>query len=251
MGELYSFVSYIFYILASIMMLAFSLLQLTRQELRGPHHRVLVTDSEIKDSGDLQSRAPPRVHGKVVFKNVSFQIPPRRARATSPVGHQLHRRAGQFTAVIAARRRESSLVNLNPLLRRTRRGVIVAPWTCATTRSRALRSRVGMVPKTTCCSPGRYGKTCLGYPEATEEEWSLAGKTPRPMISSCVPDGFDTFSTGRVNVSAGKQRLCIAGAMLEKNPPYSYTTIRPARSTQPRGPYPRFLMENLQARRSS
>ena len=93
-------------------------------------------------------------------------------------------------------------------------------WTCATTRWKTLRERIGVVLQKNTLFSGTIRENLLwGKPDASQAEIEAACRDAQAhdFIMS-FPQGYDTeLGQGGVNVSGGqKQRLCIARAMLKK-----------------------------------
>ena len=215
-GELYSFITYISSVLMSVMMLSFTLLQVTRARACAERiNEVLDTEPDIRDG----AAALPAPMGRVEFRDVSF-------RYTAGTGDDvlahidLNIEPGQFIAVIGGTGvGKSSLVNLIPRFYDVTGGAVlvdgldVRDWPVE-----ALRQRIGMVLQTNVLFTGTIRENLLwGRPDATEEEMIAAAKNAQAYdFIMSFPDGFDTMlEQGGVNVSGGqKQRLCIARAML-------------------------------------
>ncbi len=223
-GELYSFVSYIFYILISVMMLAFSLLQLTRARACAARIiEVFDTEPQIKNGGQASGKSLPEPQGKIEFKNVFFKYSTAGTGDNVLADISFSVEPGQFVAVIGATGvGKSSLVNLIPRFYDVTEGaVFVDNMDVRDYPLEALRDRIGMVLQNNVLFSGTIRENLLwGNPDATEEELTEAAKNAQAYdFIMSFPDGFDTFlEQGGVNVSGGqKQRLCIARAML-RNP---------------------------------
>ena len=220
-GDLFSFISYIMNVLMSVMMLAFSLLQLTRARASADRiNAVLDTVPAIRDKEGAGSEALPESLGKVEFRDVSFKYI---ATGTGDdvLSHiDLTIEPGQFVAVIGGTGvGKSSLVNLIPRFYDVTGGaVLVDGLDVRDYPVAALRRRVGMVLQNNVLFSGTIRENLLwGDPEATEEQMIRAAKDAQAYdFIMSFPDGFDTYiEQGGVNVSGGqKQRLCIARAML-------------------------------------
>ncbi len=216
-GDLYSFITYISSVLMSVMMLAFTLLQVTRARACAERiNEVLDTNPDITDGTADELPAPA---GRVEFKDVSF-------RYTAGTGDDvlahidLSIEPGQFVAIVGGTGvGKSSMVNLIPRFYDVSGGAVlvdgldVRDWPVE-----ALRERIGMVLQNNVLFTGTIRENLLwGRPDATEEEMIAAAKNAQAYdFIMSFPDGFDTMlEQGGVNVSGGqKQRLCIARAML-------------------------------------
>ena len=220
-GDLFSFISYIMNVLMSVMMLAFSLLQLTRARASADRiNEVLDTVPAIRDKEGSDRGALPGSLGKVEFRDVSFKYI---ATGTGDdvLSHiDLTVEPGEFVAVIGGTGvGKSSLVNLIPRFYDVTGGaVLVDGLDVRDYPVAALRQRVGMVLQNNVLFSGTIRENLLwGDPEATEEQMIRAAKDAQAYdFIMSFPDGFDTYiEQGGVNVSGGqKQRLCIARAML-------------------------------------
>lgn len=223
-GDLYSFITYISSVLMSIMMIAFTLLAVTRARACAERiHEVLNTVPEIAD-GKVSADNLPEVRGSVEYRDVSFKYV---ATGTGDdvLSHiHLDIEPGQFVAIVGGTGvGKSSMVNLIPRFYDVTGGQVlvdgldVRDWPVA-----ALRERVGMVLQNNVLFTGTIRENLLwGKPDATEEELITAAKNAQAYeFIMSFPDGFDTYiEQGGVNVSGGqKQRLCIARAML-RHPP--------------------------------
>ncbi|MEG2455566.1 MAG: ABC transporter ATP-binding protein [Oscillospiraceae bacterium] len=221
-GDLSSFITYIAQILMSVMMVAMSLLQLTRASACMKRIlEVLDTDPDIADGTDRQTRLPAP-GGKVEFRDVSFKY---LATGTGDdvLAHvSLEIEPGQFVAIVGGTGvGKSSLVNLIPRFYDATGGsVLVDGLDVKDYPLDDLRGRIGMVLQNNVLFSGTVRENLLwGKEDATEEELIAAAKSAQAYEFICgLPESFDTrLDQGGVNVSGGqKQRLCIARAMLKK-----------------------------------
>ena len=222
-GDLFSFISYIMNVLMSVMMLAFTLLQLTRARASASRIlEVLETVPDIRDAEGAERAALPEKRGKVEFRDVSFKY---KADGTGDdvLAHiDLSIEPGEFVAIIGGTGvGKSSLVNLIPRFYDVTGGaVLVDGLDVRDYPVKALRERIGMVLQNNVLFSGTIRENLLwGDPEATEEQLIRAAKDAQAYdFIMSFPDGFDTYiEQGGVNVSGGqKQRLCIARAMLRR-----------------------------------
>ena len=220
-GDLYSFITYIMNVLMSVMMIAVTLLHVTRARACAERiNEVLVTVPDIRDADDA---APAQISsgcGSVEFRDVTFRY------AASGTGDDvlahinLTIEPGSFVAVVGGTGvGKSSLVNLIPRFYDVTDGAVlvdgkdVREWPVE-----ELRERIGMVLQNNVLFSGTIRENLLwGNPDATEDEIIAAAKNAQAYdFIMSFPDGFDThIEQGGVNVSGGqKQRLCIARAML-------------------------------------
>ena len=223
LGSLQAFINYIFQILMSVMMVAMSLLQLSRAQACA--HRiqeVLHTEPSVEDKPGCGQRELPAPRGAVEFRDVSFRY------AASGTGDDVLShisftvKPGQFVALVGGTGTgKSSLVNLIPRFYDVTGGaVLVDGMDVRDYPLEELRGRIGMVLQNNVLFSGTIRENLKwGNPDATEEEVIQAAKDAQAYdFIMSFPDGFDTnLSQGGVNVSGGqKQRLCIARAMLRK-----------------------------------
>ena len=220
-GELYSFISYIMNVLMSVMMLAFTLLQLTRARACAERiNEVLDTVPDIRNGENAAQTALPAPRGSVEFRDVSFRYV---ATGTGDdvLSHiDLKIEPGEFVAIVGGTGvGKSSLVNLIPRFYDVTGGAVYVDGVDVRDYPvEALRERIGMVLQNNVLFSGTIRENLLwGDPNATEEDMIQAAKNAQAYdFIMSFPDGFDTYiDQGGVNVSGGqKQRLCIARAML-------------------------------------
>ena len=222
-GDLYAFITYIFNILISVMMVAFALLNLTRARACAERiNEVLDTVPDIRDAEDAHKRDLPEALGHVEFRDVSFKYV---ATGTGDdvLSHiDLEIKPGEFVAIVGGTGTgKSSLVNLIPRFYDVTGGqVLVDGLDVRSYPIAKLRERIGMVLQNNVLFSGTIRENLLwGDPNAGDEDMITAAKNAQAYdFIMSFPDGFDTYiDQGGVNVSGGqKQRLCIARAMLRK-----------------------------------
>ncbi len=220
LGSLQAFISYIAQILMSVMMVAMSLLQLSRAQASARRiQEVLDAQSDIQDAAQPAQLPPAR--GKVEFRDVSFRY----ATGTGDdvLAHiDLTVEPGQFVAIVGGTGvGKSSLVNLIPRFYDVTGGQVLLDGVDVRDYPlKELRERIGMVLQNNVLFSGTVRENLLwGDPDATEEDLVRATKDAQAYsFIMSLPDGFDThLEQGGVNLSGGqKQRLCIARAMLRK-----------------------------------
>ncbi len=221
-GDLASFLTYIMQILMSVMMLAMSLLQLSRAQASARRIMEVIDAQPAITDGKRSSESLPEARGHVEFKNVSFKYALSGTGDDVLTGIDLDIRPGQFVAVVGGTGTgKSSLVNLIPRFYDVTGGqVLVDGVDVRDYPLEDLRGRIGMVLQNNVLFSGTIRENLLwGKPDATEEELVQAAKDAQAYeFISSLPDGFDTrMDQGGVNVSGGqKQRLCIARAMLRQ-----------------------------------
>ena len=223
LGSLQAFISYITQILMSVMMVAMSLLQLSRAQACAHRiNEVLTTRPSVEDKETAVRSDLPAPRGKVEFRDVSFKYV-----ATGTGDDVLSHisftvQPGQFVAIVGGTGTgKSSLVNLIPRFYDATGGcVLVDGVDVRDYPLEELRGRIGMVLQNNVLFTGTIRENLLwGKPDATEEEIVQAAKDAQAYdFIMSFPDGFDTvLDQGGTNVSGGqKQRLCIARAMLRK-----------------------------------
>lgn len=223
LGDLQAVLNYVFQVLMSVMMVAMTLLNLTRAQACAKRvNEVLNTQPTVRD-GEADGEGPvsaPR--GKVEFRNVSFRY------VTGGTGDDVLRNVsftvepGKFVAIVGGTGTgKSSLVNLIPRFYDVTGGsVLVDDVDVRDYPLEELRGRIGMVLQNNVLFTGSIRENLLwGREDATEEEMIQAAKDAQAYdFIMALPEGFDTQLTqGGTNVSGGqKQRLCIARAMLRK-----------------------------------
>ena len=223
LGDLQAFLNYIFQILMSVMMVAMSLLQLSRSQACAARiQEVLDTEPSVEDRPEAGLKPLPAPRGEVEFRDVSFKY---LASGTGDdvLSHiSFSVKPGQFVALVGGTGTgKSSLVNLIPRFYDVTGGqVLVDGMDVRDYPLEELRSRIGMVLQTNVLFTGTIRENLLwGDPDATEAQMIQAAKDAQAYdFIMSLPDGFDTrLDQGGVNVSGGqKQRLCIARAMLRK-----------------------------------
>lgn len=222
-GDLSSFLTYIFLILMSIMMMAMSLLQLTRAQASARRIcEVLDAEPSIRDGSPEDGAALPAPRGAVEFRGVSFKYNASGSgdRVLTDVSFSVA--PGRFLAIVGGTGTgKSSLVNLIPRFYDVTSGsVLVDGLDVRDYPVEDLRARIGMVLQNNLLFSGTIRENLLwGKEDATEEELVQAAKNAQAYdFIMSFPEGFDTYlEQGGVNVSGGqKQRLCIARAMLKK-----------------------------------
>ena len=223
LGSLQAFINYIVQILMSVMMVAMSLLQLSRSQACAHRiNEVLNTEPSVEDRPGAAERTLPAPRGEVEFRDVSFKYV---ATGTGDdvLSHiSFDVKPGQFVAIVGGTGTgKSTLVNLIPRFYDVTGGAVLLDGVDVRDYPlEELRSRIGMVLQNNVLFTGTVRENLLwGDPNATEEELIQAAKDAQAYdFIMGLPNGFDTYlSQGGVNVSGGqKQRLCIARAMLRK-----------------------------------
>ena len=223
LGDLQAILTYVSQILMSVMMVAMTLLQLSRAQACARRiNEVLDTEPSVENNDQAAARPLPAPRGEVEFRDVSFKY------VASGTGDDVLEhisftvRPGQFVAIVGGTGTgKSSLVNLIPRFYDVTGGaVLVDGMDVRDYPLEQLRSRIGMVLQSNILFSGTIRENLLwGDPDATEEQMIQAAKDAQAYdFIMSFPDGFDTLlEQGGVNVSGGqKQRLCIARAMLRR-----------------------------------
>ncbi len=221
LGDLNAFLSYIMQVLMSVMMVAMSLLQLSRAQACARRiNEVLSASPSVRNKAETAPLPAPR--GRVEFQDVSFKyaVGGTGDDVLSHIGFTVE--PGQFVAIVGGTGTgKSSLVNLIPRFYDVTGGAILVDGVDVRDYPlEELRSRIGMVLQTNILFTGTIRENLLwGRPDATEAELVQAAKDAQAYdFIMQLPQGFDTVLTqGGTNVSGGqKQRLCIARAMLRR-----------------------------------
>ena len=223
LGDLQAILNYVFMVLMSVMMVAMTLLNLSRAQACAKRiNEVLETVPNVADDEQAAQRSLPEAKGKVEFEHVNFRY------VTGGTGDDvLHDinftvEPGKFVAIVGGTGTgKSSLVNLIPRFYDVTGGrVLVDGMDVRDYPLEELRGRIGMVLQNNVLFSGTIRENLMwGREDATEEEMIQAAKDAQAYeFIMARPEGFDTMVTqGGTNVSGGqKQRLCIARAMLRK-----------------------------------
>lgn len=223
LGDLQAFTGYISQILMSVMMVAMTLLQLSRSQACAQRiNEVLEATPDIQDGQNAQSAKLPAPKGKVELRKVSFKYTASGTGDDVLKDIDLTVEPGQFVAVIGGTGvGKSSLVNLIPRFYDPTGGqVLLDGMDVRDYPLDDLRARIGMVLQNNVLFTGTVRENLLwGKPDATQEELDRAAKDAQAYgFIMSLPQGYDTLlDQGGVNLSGGqKQRLCIARAMLKQ-----------------------------------
>jgi len=241
-GELISFISYIFMILISVMMMSMIIIMSARAEASGRRIlEVLQAKIDIQDKSsamvenqfsdhmeDLLKKNPnasefPKVRkGKIEFREVNFRYSIAGSGEDVLCGINFTIESGSIVGIVGSTASgKSTLVNLIPRLYDVTSGVVlVDDMDVRDYRLYDLRAQIGTVLQTNTLFSGTILENILwGNRQATQAEVESACQLAQAhdFIMS-FPDGYATLlGQGGVNISGGqKQRLCIARAMLKK-----------------------------------
>ena len=218
-GELTGFLSYVFQVMNSMMMMSNVFLLLTRS-LASAHRIAQVLDEPV----ELTSPPQPEREvsdGSVTFDHVSFKY---RADAEEYALEDvtLHIPAGQTVGILGGTgSSKTTLVQLIPRLYDATEGTVsVGGKDVRDYELDALRSAVGIVlQKNTLFSGSVRENLRWGDAQANDEAlWAACRVACADEFLERTPKGLDTdLGQGGVNVSGGqKQRLCIARALLKR-----------------------------------
>ena len=218
-GELTGFLSYVFQVMNSMMMMSNVFLLLTRS-LASAHRIAQVLDEPV----ELTSPPQPEREvsdGSVTFDHVSFKY---RADAEEYALEDvtLHIPAGQTVGILGGTgSSKTTLVQLIPRLYDATEGTVsVGGKDVRNYELDALRSAVGIVlQKNTLFSGSVRENLRWGDAQAGDETlWAACRVACADEFLERTPKGLDTdLGQGGVNVSGGqKQRLCIARALLKR-----------------------------------
>ena len=218
-GELTGFLSYVFQVMNSMMMMSNVFLLLTRS-LASAHRIAQVLDEPV----ELTSPPQPEREvsdGSVTFDHVSFKY---RADAEEYALEDvtLHIPAGQTVGILGGTgSSKTTLVQLIPRLYDATEGTVsVGGKDVRNYELDALRSAVGIVlQKNTLFSGSVRENLRWGDAQADDEAlWAACRVACADEFLERTSKGLDTdLGQGGVNVSGGqKQRLCIARALLKR-----------------------------------
>lgn len=223
LGDLQAFTGYISQILMSVMMVAMTLLQLSRSQACAQRiNEVLEATPDIQDGQNAQNAKLPAPKGKVELRKVSFKYTASGTGDDVLKDIDLTVEPGQFVAIVGGTGvGKSSLVNLIPRFYDPTGGqVLLDGMDVRDYPLDDLRARIGMVLQNNVLFTGTVRENLLwGKPDATQEELDRAAKDAQAYgFIMSLPQGYDTLlDQGGVNLSGGqKQRLCIARAMLKQ-----------------------------------
>jgi ATP-binding cassette subfamily B multidrug efflux pump len=218
-GALTAFITYLMYILISVMMATFMFVLIPRAEVCAERiQEVLETEASVVVPAEPVIELPERGH--VDLREVDFRYP----GAEEPVlrGVNLVARPGETTAIIGSTGSgKTTLLNLIPRLYDSSTGSVLVDGVDVREIEPGLLSRsIGLVPQKpylfagTVASNLRYGR-----PDATDDElWqALEIAQARDFVEQMV-GGLDApIAQGGSNVSGGqRQRLAIARALVHQ-----------------------------------
>lgn len=218
-GDLTGFLSYVFQVMNSLMMLSNVFLLLTRSLASA--HRVCEVLDETVELGSPAEPVKEVADGSVDFTDVSFKYhADAEEYALSHVN--LHIASGQTVGVLGGTgSAKTTLVQLIPRLYDATEGVVkVGGLDVRRYDLAALRDAVGIVLQKNVLFSGTVRENLQwGCPDADDNTlWAACETACADEFLRRMPDGLDTdLGQGGVNLSGGqKQRLCIARALLKQ-----------------------------------
>jgi ATP-binding cassette subfamily B multidrug efflux pump len=224
-GQLISFLSYVFQILFSVMMISMVFIMTARAQASGRRTlEVLETEVDIveKPLPAVPAALPQVSAGKVEFRDVAFRYSLTGTGEDVLSGISFSAEPGEIVAIVGGTGSgKSTLVNLIPRLYDVSAGaVLVDGCDVRDYPIAALRDGIGVVLQDNTLFSGTIRENLLwGRRDATQEEIEAACRDAQAheFIMS-FPEGYETMlGQGGVNVSGGqKQRLCIARAILRQ-----------------------------------
>ncbi|MFJ9618194.1 ABC transporter ATP-binding protein [Streptomyces noursei] len=218
-GALTAFLSYLMYILMSIMMATFMVMMLPRAEVCAERiQEVLTTESSVTPPAAPVGTL--RRHGELELRDVEFRFP----GAEQPVlkDISLTARPGETTAVIGSTGSgKSTLLGLVPRLFDATGGtVLVDGEDVRTLAPETLAAVIGLVPQKPYLFSGTVASNLrYGNPDATDDElWHALGIAQARDFVERMEGGLHApIAQGGTNVSGGqRQRLAIARALVRK-----------------------------------
>jgi ATP-binding cassette subfamily B protein len=216
-----SFISYIFQILFSVMMLSMIVVMSARAQASG--RRVLeVLEAELDIVDRPQTSTPHERAGRVEFRQVTFKYDLSGSGENVLCDISFTVEPGQVVGVVGGTGTgKTTLVHLIPRLYDVTAGaVLVDGVDVRDFPLETLRDEIGVVLQQNALFSGTIRENLLwGKPDATPEELESACRDAQAHeFIMGFADGYDTrLGQGGVNLSGGqKQRLGIARAMLKQ-----------------------------------
>ena len=218
-GSLTAFLSYLIFVLMSVMMATFMATMIPRAEVSaGRIVEVLDTDSTVLEAPEPV--AVPEGPVSVEFREVGFTYPGAEVPVLQDVSFTA--RPGQTTAIIGSTGAgKTTLMNLVPRLYDATAGaVLIGGVDVREAALDAVWSRVGLVPQKPYLFTGSVADNLrYGDPEATEEDlWHALQVAQGADFVRAMADGLDSsVAQGGGNVSGGqRQRLALARALVRR-----------------------------------
>lgn len=222
-ATLNAFISYIFMILMSLMMVSMLFIMLSRATASYNRIKeVLETEVDLTDTAAIASGAGHKIRGLVEFDGVKFHYNDNGEEVLENITFTAQ--PGQVVAIIGGTGAgKSSLIQLIPRLYDVTAGSVkIDGIDVRQYPLEELRSQIGMVLQKNTLFSGTIAENLRwGNENATDDEIRQAAEAACAAdFIEGFPDKYETWiDQGGVNVSGGqKQRLCIARAMLKKPP---------------------------------
>lgn len=217
-GDLTGFLSYVFQVMNSLMMISNVFLLLTRS-LASARRVCQVLEEEVVLTSPEQGQTQVK-DGGVDFENVSFKYQ-EKAKEFALSGVTLHFAPGQTIGILGGTgSAKTTLVQLIPRLYDATQGrVLVGGKDVRDYDLEVLRDAVGIVLQKNVLFSGTVRENLLwGNPDATDDQlWTACRQACADEFLEKMPKGLDSdLGQGGVNLSGGqKQRLCIARTLLK------------------------------------
>ncbi len=226
-GQLIGFISYVFQILMSVMMISMVVIMSARAQASGRRVlEILETEIDIADSpaaeAAAQAAAPQVTAGRVEFCDVAFRYSRSGSGEEVLSGIDFVAEPGETVAIVGGTGSgKSSLVSLIPRLYDVSSGAVrIDGVDVRDYPLKTLRQSIGVVLQKNTLFSGTIRDNLLwGDEDATQAEIEAACRIAQAHdFIMAFPDGYATeLGQGGVNLSGGqKQRLCIARALLRK-----------------------------------
>lgn len=220
-GELISFVNYLFQVLMSLMMFSMIAMNFARASASSKRIvEVLNANPSLKDRAVAKGEESKIGKGMIEFDHVSFHYAGGETDVLKNLTFTVQ--PGETIAVVGGTGAgKSSLVQLVPRLYDVTAGAVrIDGVDVRNYRLEDIHDKVGMVLQKNELFSGTIAENLRwGKQDATQEEMETATRVSEihEFIIS-MPEGYDTLlGRGGVNLSGGqKQRLCIARALLRK-----------------------------------
>jgi ATP-binding cassette subfamily B multidrug efflux pump len=218
-GALIAYLTYLFQILMSLMMVNFLIILLPRSSVCADRIQlVLDTPSTVVEAAEPVRDLP--TEGLLELDGVGFHYPGAEAPVLSSISVQV--RAGETLAVIGSTGAgKTTLLNLVPRLFDVTSGVVRVDG--VDVRDLALTTlwaRVGLVPQRPYLFSGTVASNLrFGDPDATDEQlWEALEIAQARDFVTALPDQLESpIDQGGANLSGGqRQRLSIARALIRR-----------------------------------
>ncbi len=224
-GALTAFLSYLMFILMSVMMATFMLVMVPRAAVSAERIvAVLDTESSVAAPAQPVTRLGPVT--TLEFRNAGFSYPGAEEPVLSDMSFTVG--AGRTTAIVGSTGAgKTTLVNLIPrLVDVTAGAVLLNGVDLRDLDPDLLRERIGLVPQRPYLFSGTVESNLrFGNPDATDEElWTALDIAQARDFVEAMPEGLHgPIAQGGTNVSGGqRQRLAIARALVRRPDVYVF-----------------------------